>query len=429
MMQGLHFMDEVPFKDVYITPLVLDEKGQKMSKSIGNTIDPLDVLDGADVETLVQKRIMQVSKDSDKKRIEKLTRAQFPDGIPRYGADAMRFTMAAQAVQGQELRFSIERVEGYRNFGTKVWNATRLLQMNGCKPDPNFDPAKAKLTVNRWMIGEVTRAARTLTDDLERYRFADAAAGVYRFAWNVFCDWYLELIKPALASEAEEGPEAEARAETQACASWTLDQLLKLLHPFIPFITEELWGQTAPETGRDNLLIVERWPDLPDSLIDAEADAEINWLIRFVTAIRSVRAEIGLPAAAKLPCRYFGASAATRDRIKVHHDIICRRAQLKDIKRGQDKQRKDGVQTVIDGTTIVLPLEGHVDLDAERSRLAKEIAKVDSEIGRLIKKLSNEKFVANAPDDVVAAEREKQSAYEAQKQKLASALERLESAV
>ncbi len=428
MMQGLHFMKDVPFREVYITPLVLDEKGQKMSKSKGNTIDPLDVIDGVDLETLVDKRVAAVMQDKDKKRIEKLTRKEYPDGIERYGADAMRFTMAAQAVQGRELRFSIDRVAGYRNFGTKIWNAGNLLQRNGCRVEPGWDPASAQLAINRWIVGGVVRTSRQLIEQLEHYRFADAAAGLYRFAWNVFCDWYLELTKPVfIAAEADRGnDDAQAAArETRACAAWAYDHLLKLLHPFMPFITEELWGQTAPEGGRANMLIVERWPELPAGLIDEEAASDIDGLIRLVTAIRSVRSEMGLPAGAKLPVRVFEAGKPLRDRLKTHNALICRLANLKEIKVGR-KQPEAAVQTVVDGARVVLSLKGFVDLDVEKARLAKEIEKVDGEITRLAKKLSNDKFVAKAPDDVVAAERDKQMAYEAQKAKLASALDSLE---
>ncbi|MGD2132379.1 MAG: valine--tRNA ligase [Maricaulaceae bacterium] len=383
MMQGLHFMHEVPFKDVYIHALVRDEKGQKMSKSKGNVIDPLEL-------------------------------------IEEYGADAMRFTLAALAAQGRDIRMSKDRVEGYRNFGTKIWNAARFAQMNGCKPDAGFDPRKAKLMVNRWIVGEVAAAAQAVTEGLEAYKFDQAAGAAYRFAWNTYCDWYLELIKPVLS-----GADGADKDETRACAAWALDELLKLLHPFMPFVTEELWTQTAGDAGRDSMLITAAWPAPPAGFADEEARAEIGWLVDLISEIRSVRADMNVPPAAKAPLAVSGASKETQARLKAHEEPLMRLARLESWTLA-DAPPKGAVQAVLGEATYALPLGDLIDLGAEKTRLAKEIAKADGEIVRLQKKLGNEKFVANAPEEVVAAEREKQSSYEAQKAKLAAALERLE---
>jgi len=245
MMQGIHFMDgEIPFKDVYIHALVRDETGAKMSKSKGNIIDPLDL-------------------------------------VNEYGADALRFTLMALAAQGRDIRMSKERVEGYRNFGTKIWNAARFLEMNACTPVAEWAPASATTTLNRWIVGEVAATARTVTAALEAFKFNEAAGATYKFVWNTFCDWYVELSKPVLA-----GDDGAEKTETQACAAWAFDQLLALLHPFSPFITEELWAKTAGDAGRASALITASWPQLDAGLEDEDARNEIDWLVRLITEIR-----------------------------------------------------------------------------------------------------------------------------------------------
>src|SRR5207248_5814143 len=248
MMMGLHFLEEVPFRTVYIHALVRDERGQKMSKSKGNIIDPLELID-------------------------------------EYGADALRFTLTAMAAQGRDIKLSTSRVEGYRNFATKLWNAARFAEMNGCVRVAGFAPEHAKDTLNRWIAHETARTAREITAALETFKFNEAAAAIYRFVWNIFCDWYLELAKPVLT-----GPDGPEKTETRAMTAWALDEILKLLHPFMPFITEELWrvtGEIGP--ARDELLILVSWPR-HDRLEDAAAEAEIGWVVDLITAIRSVRA-------------------------------------------------------------------------------------------------------------------------------------------
>ncbi len=385
MMQGLHFMDEVPFKDVIIHRLVRDAQGQKMSKSKGNVVDPLELID-------------------------------------QYGADALRFALVAQAGPNADIRISEDRVAGARNFGTKIWNAARFAQMNECAPVKGWEPASAKETVNRWIVGEIVKTARAVKDGLDGYRFNDAANAVYRFAWNTYCDWYVELIKPILSGE--DGP---AKDETRACAAWALDQLLALLHPFSPFVTEELWEKTAGEGGRDEMLISHVWPDFDDGLIDAAAGDEMNWVVSLCTDVRSLRAEFNIPPAQLAPLQVTGAAPETLEWLARHEEALKRLARVESW-QASETAPSNALQLVVREATYAIPMAGLVDLDAERARLSKEIAKVDGEISRLVKKLSNERFVANAPEDVVAAEREKQAGYEAQREKLASALERLESA-
>ncbi len=412
MMMGLHFMKEVPFSTVYIHALVRDEKGAKMSKSKGNVIDPLSLIDD-------------------------------------YGADALRFTLAAMAAQGRDIKLSANRVEGYRNFATKLWNACRFAEMNACVKPEGFDPARAKQTLNRWIAHETARTVREVTDAIEAYRFNDAAGAIYRFVWNVYCDWYLELSKPLLMGE-----EGEAKGETRAMIAWARDEILKLLHPFMPFITEELWMVTA---SRDGLLALAPWsrkvnaltveqlallsptgvsdPLIPPVLLaydpvdftDEAAEAEIGWVIDLVTAIRSVRAEMNIPPATLTALVLAGASNETRERVPRWSDVIKRMARLSDISFA-DRAPEGAVQLLVRGEVAGLPLKGVIDLAAERNRLDKEIAKADADIKRVDAKLSNEKFVANAPEEIVEEEKEKREAALARRAKIMEALERLKNA-
>ncbi len=385
MMMGLHVMEEVPFRDVYIHALVRDEKGQKMSKSKGNVIDPLDLIES-------------------------------------FGADALRFTLAAMAAQGRDIKLSQGRVEGYRNFATKLWNAARFTQINGCRPRADFAPGSAKLTVNRWIEGESERTAAAVTEALQAFRFNEAAAAIYHFIWHVYCDWYLELIKPILT-----GSDEAAAAETRAVAAAVLDRALKLLHPFMPFVTEELWAKLGEEVGgRASLLMLAPWPE-QEGLQNADADAEIGWLIRFISEVRSVRAEMNVPAGAKVPLIIAGAGEVTKARVARHQDTLLRLARLDGIEYG--RPQAGAVQIVLDEATLALPLAGIIDIGAEQKRLKREIDKVGSEIRQLDAKLANEKFVSRAPEHVVEEQRERKSEAEATATKLEQALKRLEAAL
>lgn len=382
MMFSLHFMPDVPFRDVYIHALVRDEKGAKMSKSKGNVINPLDLID-------------------------------------QYGADALRFTLAAMAAQGRDIKLATSRVEGYRNFATKLWNAVRFAQMNGCERVVGFDPAKVDGTLNRWIIGEAARAASEVTAAIEAYRFNDAAGAVYRFLWNVFCDWHLELAKPVLS-----GPDGAAKDETRATTAFVLDVALKLLHPFMPFLTEELWARTG-ETGpaRDGLLMLSAWPDL-SGLEAPDAEAEVGWVVDLITEIRSVRAEMNVPAGAQVPLVLVEASAETQARAKAWDDALRRLARLSSIAFAA-AMPSEAVQMVVRGEVAALPLAGVVDLAAELARLRKEEGKLGQEVARIDAKLSNESFVARAPEEVVEAEREKREEYLARAEKVRTAIRQL----
>ena len=382
MMMGLHFMEQVPFRDVYIHALVRDERGQKMSKSKGNVIDPLAVID-------------------------------------EYGADALRFTLAAMAAQGRDIKLSAQRVEGYRNFATKLWNAARFTEINGSARDPGFDARQPKAVLNRWIAHETAKSTREVTAAIEAYKFNDAAAAIYRFVWNVYCDWYLELIKPVLS-----GPDGAAKTETRAAAVWALDQILKLLHPFMPFVTEELWRVTGAD--RQTLVALSAWPQ-HEGLDDAAAEAEIGWVIDLVTAIRSVRAEMSIPPATSLPLVLAGVSPEITARVRCWAEFVQRLARVGEISFAEAAPR-GAVQLVVRGDVAALPLKGVIDLAAERARLAKEMAKCDADIARVDAKLGNPNFVARAPEEVVEEEKEKREEAQLRKAKIAEALQRLEGA-
>jgi len=382
MMMGLHFMNEAPFHDVYIHALVRDASGAKMSKSKGNVIDPLALID-------------------------------------EYGADALRFTLAAMAAQGRDIKLSTQRVEGYRNFATKLWNAARFAEMNGCATVAGFDPKATKETLNRWIAHETARAAAGISAAIEAYRFNEAAGAAYRFVWNIYCDWYLELAKPVLL-----GPDGTAKTETQAAVAWARDEILKLLHPFMPFITEELWAVTAAP-GRAVLLALSHWPSL-EGLSDDKAEAEIGWVIDLVTAIRSVRAEMNIAAA--IPLVLAGASSETQARAERWAEFIKRLARVSEISSAAGAP-PGSVQLVVRGEVAALPLKGVIDLAAERVRLAKEMAKAEADIKRADAKLGNEKFVANAPEEVVEDEKEKREEALGRKAKIAEAQELLKGAI
>jgi valyl-tRNA synthetase len=363
MMMGMHFMEEIPFHTVYLHALVRDKHGAKMSKSKGNVIDPLELMD-------------------------------------EYGADALRFTLAIMAAQGRDVKLDPARIAGYRNFGTKLWNATRFAQMNGVKLDPNFKPDDAKLAVNRWILTELTKATSAVTEGIANYRFNEAASAAYRFVWNQFCDWYLELLKPIFM-----GDDEAAKAEAQATAAYCLDEIYKILHPFMPFMTEELWTLTAGEDAkRDTVLALAEWPEL--SFEDEESAADINWLVDLVMGIRSVRAEMNVPAGAVAPIVVLEANETTIDRFARHDAAIKRLARVESVSFANEAP-KGSAQLVHGEATICLPLGSLIDLKAEAARMAKEAGKIAAEMEKIEKKLSNEKFVENAKEEVVQAERER----------------------
>jgi valyl-tRNA synthetase len=380
MMMGMHFMAEVPFRTVYLHGLVTDEKGQKMSKSKGNIIDPLELID-------------------------------------KYGADALRFTMASMAASNAgRLRLATARVEGSRNFATKLWNATRFAEMNGAALPKGFDPATAKLTVNRWMLGELARANQAVDKAIAEFRLNDAATTLYEFIWGVVCDWYVELTKPML--QGADGPEKD---ETRAVTAFVLRETVKLLHPVMPFITEELWDKTG-HRAEHGLLIGQPWPApvAPDSA----ADAEMGWLVTLISDIRSARSELHVPAGAKLKLLVVGANDATRQRLDTHRAAIERLARVEGIEPATAAPTA-ALQIVLGEATYALPVGGVIDLKAESARLQKEIKKLEDEIGKIDAKLGNASFVSRAPEEVVEEQRERRAQAEQTRARLSAALKRL----
>jgi len=381
MMMGLQFMDEVPFRTVYIHALVRDERGKKMSKSIGNVIDPLALID-------------------------------------TYGADALRFTLAAMAAQGRDIKLATSRVEGYRNFATKLWNAARFAEINECARIDGFDPRSARETLNRWIAHEIAKTSREVTEAIETFRFNEAAGSIYRFVWNVFCDWYLELVKPVLI-----GPDGAAKAETRAMTAWVRDEILKLLHPFMPFITEELWRLTDGALSSGAPLMLAPWP-LYDGLEDGHAEGEIGWLVDLIGAIRSVRSEMNVPPASQVPLVLAAVSSETRARAGRWDEFLKRLARLSEVSFA-DQPPAGSVRIVVRGEVAALPLAGVIDVAAERSRLNKDLAKLKADIARVRAKLGNADFLARAPEEVVEGDREKLAETENRRDKLVEALRQL----
>ncbi|MDO8606770.1 MAG: valine--tRNA ligase [Phaeospirillum sp.] len=388
MMMGIHFMGDVPFKDIYIHALVRDEKGQKMSKSKGNIIDPLDL-------------------------------------IEKYGCDALRFTLAALAAQGRDVKLAEGRVEGYRNFATKLWNAARFCQMNECRPVAGFDPGTVKETVNRWIIAKTAEVADKVGASIESYRYDAAALGAYQFVWGSFCDWYLEFAKPIFT-----GTDEASKAETRATAAWVLDQILHILHPLMPFITEELWQQTAE---RSDTLMLRSWPKL-DGLHAAAAEDEMDWVVRVISAVRAVRSEMNVPPATQVDLLGSGLTDRSLAWARTHGDLITRLGRLAAFdaqapgERVAQASSHGAAQMVVDEATLVMPLAGVIDLDKERARLDKEIARLEGEIAKVDKKLGNADFVAKARPEVVEEQHERRTEWSASIAKLREALERLSGA-
>ena len=383
MMMGLHFMKDVPFPTVYIHALVRDAKGAKMSKSKGNVIDPLHLIDD-------------------------------------YGADALRFTLAAMAAQGRDIKLAESRVEGNRNFATKLWNASRFAEINGCARVAGFDPTAVKAPLNRWILSEAAKAVAETGEAIEAFRFNDAANAAYRFVWSVFCDWHLELAKPVLQGVAE----AAHKAETQATVAHVLDVIYALLHPFMPFVTEELWAIKGAEgSPRVGPLALGPWP-VGDRGGDASAEAEIGWVVDLVSQLRSLRSEMGVAPATPLPLLLVKASDATRAVVAAWGDTIQRLARVSGF-AFVDAQPAGSATILIRDVVAALPLAGIVDIAGETARLEKEVAKERAEIAKVDAKLGNADFLARAPEEVVEENRERREASLERIEKLEAALDRL----
>ncbi len=378
MMMSMYVMKKVPFKKAYIHGLVRDEQGRKMSKSKGNTVDPMEI-------------------------------------IEKYGADALRFFMAAMETQGRDINVSEARIQGYRNFATKLWNSARFGEMNECALPADFDENGVKHPVNRWIVAKVKEATVELTENLDNFRFSDAANTVYQFVWGAFCDWYIEMIKPILY-----GSNEEEKAETRAAFAWVLNRILVILHPFMPFITSELWNNTGTRSER---LINASWPK--NESFDTAAIGDIDWVIELIGSIRSLRAEMNLPAGAKLTVLLKGANTDSLAHLLRFKPIICSLARLEDICGYEDEITPDMVQSVFREASLLIPLKGVVDFAAERERLQKELAGLEQNLAGYERKLSNPSFVERAPAAVVEEEKRRRAEALENKAKVEEALARI----
>jgi len=381
MMMGLHFMDDVPFKTVYIHALVRDSKGQKMSKSKGNVMDPLDLTD-------------------------------------KYGADALRFTLISMAAQGRDIKLAEERLQGYRNFATKLWNATRYCEMNDCLSHKGFDPSAVQYAPNQWIIAELKQTKAAIEKSIEGYRFNESASSIYQFVWGSFCDWYLEFTKPLLQENSEH------TEEIRQTTSWVLEQILRLLNPFMPYITEELYATIGRREEQDRL-ISSSWPEYDESFAHIDAITEIDWLKRLIYEIRSVRADMNVPAKAQIQLLVKGASEQTSERLSQYEEIISRMARIESISHVENSPA-GSIQTVLEEATLILPIADIIDLESERSRLRKAIDKLNKDIKGIENKLGNQKFIQNAPEEIIAEQKNRKESALSSKEKLSHALKQLE---
>ncbi|HEY4582203.1 MAG TPA: valine--tRNA ligase [Lysobacter sp.] len=412
-----HFTGEVPFKDVYITGLVRDAQGQKMSKSKGNILDPLDLIDGISLDDLVAKRTSGLMQPKMAEKIEKATRKEFPNGIPAFGADALRFTISALATHGRDIKFDLGRAEGYKNFCNKLWNATRFVLMNteGFSTSGTPDP---KTDAERWILAQLARVADEAEQHFADYRFDLLAQALYEFAWNQFCDWFVELAKPAL-----NGEDADAANSTRHTLLFVLERLLSLLHPLIPFVTEELWQAVAPKLGIDETTIMlrpyPRTAELPQG--DANAEAAVEWLKSVISSVRRIRSELNVAPGKQVPLLMADGDAADRERAARFDSQLRFLCKLDAVGYIDDANAAPASAAgVVGALKLLVPLEGLVDLGAERARLDKELKRVDGEIAKSQGKLASDTFVANAPAAVVEQERKRLADWTAQREALAA---------
>jgi valyl-tRNA synthetase len=417
IMMTLKFTGEIPFRKVYIHGLVRDAEGQKMSKTRGNGLDPLDLIDGIGLEELVSKRTANLTQPQMATRIEKQPRRDFPDGIPSYGTDALRFTFAALAATGRDIKFDMGRIEGYRNFCNKLWNASRFVLMNteghdcAVPGDVGHEPLERSLA-DRWILSRLQKTKRAVTEAIEGYRFDQAAQALYEFTWNEYCDWYLELTKPVLNNP--EAPEAAKRATRRTLVS-VLESLLRLAHPVMPFITEEIWQKVAPLTGRIGdtdpgavSIMQQPFPTYRPPLVDEAAEAEMQWVMQFILGIRKIKGEMNIAPGRPVPVLMADATPTDRSNAERHRaflDFLARIESITVLEAGE--QAPESATALVSGMKLLIPLAGLIDKDAELARLEKEIGRLRQDVERTGKKLENPNFVDKAPDAVVQKERDK----------------------
>lgn len=410
MMMGLKFMDDVPFKEVYIHGLVRDSHGHKMSKSKGNVLDPIDIIDGIDLETLVKKRTSGMMQPQLAAKIEKATRKEFPDGIESHGTDALRFTFASLASTGRDINFDMNRIGGYRNFCNKLWNAARYVLMNTEDQDTGIDNDDVELSLaDRWIISKLQTTEQEVTAAIEGYRFDHAAQGIYEFIWDNYCSWYLELSKPVLTND---NASEAAKRGTRRTLVRVLEATLRLTHPFMPFITEEIWQTIAPLAGRidsnksGNSIMNQAYPVANKAKIDTEAVAEMEWVMEFITGVRSIRSQMNIPPKKHLPVILKDSQQQDSDRVENNREFLSRLANLENITL-LEGEAPAAATALVGKMEILIPLEGLIDKEAEIQRLDKEITKLEKVIKQSSGKLNNENYVAKAPAEVVQKERDK----------------------
>jgi len=420
IMMGIKFMGDVPFHEVYIHGLIRDQDGQKMSKSKGNVLDPLDLIDGVGLEELMDKRTTGLMQEHLKPKIEKATRNQFPDGIDAFGCDALRFTFAALATTGRDIRFDLGRIEGYKNFCNKIWNAARYVLMN----TEDMSDGDAQFSASdRWIRSRFDETTTTVHDNLATYRLDLAAKAIYEFTWHEFCDWYLELSKPVLQVD---DVSDELKRGTQQTLIHVLESLLRLVHPFMPFITEEIWLQIGPRAGIDGeTIMLQPFPIAVDAG-DADAVADIEWVKEFILGIRQIRGEMDISPGKTLPVLLQNSSGQDQKRASDHANLIQRVGRVESVTVLADGEEPPASATALLGDMrMLVPMKGVIDFDAERARLEKQKQKAEADLAKTQAKLGNDKFVNNAPADVVTQERQRAVDFEKTIAQLDEQLEKL----
>ena len=422
IMFGLRFMGDVPFRDVYIHGLIRDHEGQKMSKSKGNVLDPLDLIDGISLENLLNKRTSGLMQEHLKPRIVEATRQQFPDGIEEYGADALRFTFAALATTGRDIRFDVGRIEGYKNFCNKIWNAARYVLLN----TESLDDGGIELSAaDRWIRTRLDDTVANVHRHFDAYRLDLVAQAIYEFTWHEYCDWYIELSKAVLQSDSTN--EAEKRGTRQTLIG-VLEALLRLMHPVMPFITEEIWQQVAPRAGRGGeTIMLEAYPQPDDRVRDDEAVAEIRWVCDFILGLRQIRGEMDISPGKMLPVVLDNASARDRELAERHSALLSRVGRVESVEVLRPGAEPPPSATALLGDArLLVPMRGLIDVAAERTRLDRKLSKIAADLEKAENKLANEKFVSNAPAAVVAQERQRKADFERQLEALREQLSKLD---
>ncbi len=420
IMMGLKFMGDVPFRVVYIHGLVRDHEGQKMSKSKGNVLDPIDLIDGIDLETLLRQRTEGMMQPHLKAKVEKVTKRDFPDGIQAYGTDALRMTMASLATTGRDINFDLGRIEGYRNFCNKLWNAAHYVLTN---IDGELTGEPELSVADRWIRSRLNETIVTVEDAIAGYRLDLAAQALYEFTWHELCDWYLELTKPVLNDETAS---TAAQLGARQTLRDTLGALLRLLHPIMPFVTEELWLELCERTGQSSeTVMLEPLPSVNDFGRDEEAEEEIAWLKDFVVGVRQIRGEMNISPGKRLPVLLADVESGDRERLDRHRDLLQSLARLDDAEVLEGSE-PDGVATaLVRQFRILVPLADLIDIDAERTRLGKQRQRIQQDLAKAEGKLGNERFIANAPEAVVQKERDRAADLSNQLKSLDQQLARL----